>query len=102
MITFIRTASCPADKFGAAIAFAHEIAGYIKSKVGVEIKVQVPPTGGNPWRVRWVSQYENLAAYEQAGQKLMSDPKYMELAGKASAQGIMMPGMSFDEVWLDV
>ena len=35
-------------------------------------------------------------------QKLLSDPKYMELAGKASAQGITIPGTAFDEVWLDV
>ena len=102
MITFTRTASCPADKFPALMAFAREIAGYVKSKVGVDLKVQVPPTGGNPFRVRWVAQYDNLAALEQILQKLLSDPKYMELAGKASAQGITIPGSAFDEVWLDV
>ncbi len=102
MITFIRTSSCPADKFAAGMAFAREIAAYVKNKVGVDLRVQVPPTGGNPFRLRWVSQYENLASYEQLMQKLLSDPKYMELAGKASGQGITIPGTAFDEVWLDV
>ncbi|HYB51474.1 MAG TPA: hypothetical protein VED47_10255 [Burkholderiaceae bacterium] len=101
MITFTRTLTSTADKFPAAMAFAHEIAGYLKSKVGVDVKVQVAPCGGNPWRVRWVAQYENLAAYEQIGQKLMSDHKYMELAGKGTSQGLFIAGTTFDEVWLD-
>jgi len=102
VITFTRTLTSTADKFPAAMAFAHEIAGYLKSKVGVDVKVQVAPCGGNPFRIRWVSQHENLAAFEQKMQGLMSDPKYMELAGKGMAQGLFIAGSTFDEVWLDV
>jgi len=102
MITFIRTSTSTAEKFSAAMAFAREIAEYVKNKVGVDMKIQIPPAGGYPFRVRWVSQYESLAAYEQKMQMLLSDPKYMELAGKSIAQGMFIPGTAFDEVWLDV
>ena len=102
MITFTRTSTSTADEFPAAIAYAREIAGYVKNKIGVDLKVQISPAGGNPFRIRWVAQDQNLAAYEQKMQALLSDPKYMELAGKGTAQGLFSSEKVFDEIWSDV
>jgi len=102
MLTFTRTAMSTADKFPAAIAYAREIAGYVKNKVGVDVKVQISPAGGNPFRIRWVAQDQNLAAYEQKMQMLFSDPKYMELAGKGTAHGLFISDKVCDELWSDL
>jgi hypothetical protein len=50
MIAFVRTASVAPGKTGAAIGFAHEIAGYMKSSYDVELEVLRPTdTTGRFW-----------------------------------------------------
>jgi len=99
MITFRRTVSVPLKNVPAGLAFAREAAGYVKSKFGVEVGLQMP-MGGNPWRFCFVSQYDSLASLEQTNQKMMSDPKYMELSAKAS--DIYIIGSAVDEIWTHI
>jgi len=96
MITISRTMATTGEKFAGAVRFAHECAAYIKSKTGVDFKVEVP-VGGNPMRFRWIAQLESLSAFEQVNAKLMSDPKYMDMVAKTTQH--VLPGTSLDEIW---
>ena len=100
MITIIRTADVNGSKLPAALGWAHEIASYVKSKTGIEVKVQMPSGHGNPFRIRWIWQTESLAAHEQAMKKLMSDAKYLELGAKA--MDLCWPRTFSDEYWVDM
>ena len=97
MITFTRTVATTAEKLAGLLKYAHETAEYIKNKVGVDFKVEVP-IGGPALRVRWVSHHENLAAWEQVNAKLLSDSKYMEQLAKGTAH--VIPGTAVDEFWM--
>ena len=83
MIYVSRTATIAPGKLPAATVFAREVAGYIKTATGVEVKIGMP-IGGNPHRISWFSQHESLAAYEATTSKILSDAKYLEIIGKAA------------------
>jgi hypothetical protein len=55
------------------------------------------PIGGNPNRVGWFVQYENLAALENTQGKLLQEQKYMELIAGAAANFIA--GSMHDDIW---
>ena len=99
MITFYRSASIAPGKNSSTFAFAHEIASYIKDKTGVTVKVAVP-VGGNPNRIAWSVQYENLGALEAQQIKLMADAKYMEIVAKSADNFIA--GSVRDEIWRSI
>ena len=80
----------------AALSFAREVTAYIKANTGYEVKVGMP-IGGNPNRVGWFVQYENLAALEDTQGKLLQDQKYMELIAGAAANFIA--GSMHDDIW---
>ena len=47
--------------------------------------------------VRWVLQYENYAAYEDKGRKLIADPEYHKHLAKLP--GMVIPGTGHDTLW---
>lgn len=96
MIVFTRVATIAAGKTGAAVAFAHEIAGYMKKAYKVELEVMMP-VGGNPQRVAWVTRYKDLAALDAVSSKLLADKKYWEVVGKAAE--LFMAGSMHDSIW---
>ena len=79
-----------------AMAFANEISKQFTATTGIDVKIAVP-VGGNPSRIAWIANYENLAQFEAAGLKLLADQKYMELTNKAA--GILVPNTLHDEIW---
>jgi hypothetical protein len=99
MISFYRSACIAPGKTPSALAFAHEVAAYAKTLTGVDLKVGVP-VGGNPSRVGWSSQYENLAAMEAAMAKLSGDAKYWEMVGRGADN--FVAGSLHDEIWRSV
>ncbi len=96
MITFRRTVSVAPGMFSAAIAFANEIKAQVKASAGVDLQIAMP-VGGNPNRIAWMSNHENLAQFEASSQKLLSDQKYQELLKKTV--GIIVPDTTVDEIW---
>ena len=96
MITLYRSASIAPGKNASTYAFAHEMAAYVKDKTGSTVKVAVP-VGGNPNRIVWSLQYDNLGALETQQTKLMADTKYMDMVAKGSDNFI--PGSVHDEIW---
>jgi hypothetical protein len=96
MIHFQRSGSIAPGKTPAALSFAREVAAYIKAKTGYEVKIGMP-IGGNPNRISWFVQYENLAALEDTQGKLLQDQKYMELITAAAVNFIA--GSMHDDIW---
>ena len=99
MIVFTRTVSIAPGKNASAMAFAREIAAYLKSASGMELEVLVP-IGGNPNRITWTSRYADLAAYDKASSAMMADPKYLQLVSGASDNFIA--GSVLDSLWRKV
>jgi hypothetical protein len=99
MIAFNRTASIAPGKMGAAMAFAHEIATYLKTAHGIDLEVMIP-IGGNPNRIGWTTRYQDLAALDVMNTKMLTDKKYMELVSKNSDNFI--PGSVHDSMWRKV
>ncbi|UVO34685.1 hypothetical protein KUL72_24870 [Bradyrhizobium arachidis] len=96
MIAFRRTASIAPGMFSSAMAFANEIKVQVKVTTGIDLQIALP-IGGNPSRVSWLANYENLAQLDAMSVKLLSDPKYQELIKKAA--GIIVPETTVDEIW---
>jgi hypothetical protein len=96
VIHFQRSASVAPGKAIAAMSFAREVAAHIKAKTGLEVKIGTP-IGGNPSRIGWFVQYENLAALEDTQAKLLQDQKYLEIITKSADNFI--PGSVHDEIW---
>jgi len=96
MITFYRTVAIAPGKLNGGLAFAREIVAYVKNKTGKDVKIAMP-IGGNPNRIGWTAQYENLAAYEEVMTKLFNDSKYQEIIAKAAENWV--PGSVKDELW---
>lgn len=99
MIRFVRTSSIMPGKFADALAFAKQVAEYIGKNAGVRIDVMLP-VGGNPQRVAWRAEYENLGAMEASQARLLADPKYMELVTKGATNFIA--GSTNDVIWRTV
>lgn len=99
MISFYRNAVIAPGKTPQALAFAKEIAAYVKKSTGQELHVGVP-IGGNPSRVGWSTSYESLAALEAQQTKMTADPKYWELVNKSA--DLFVAGSLHDEMWRTV
>jgi hypothetical protein len=96
MIHVFRTAAIAPGKQASAMAFAREVTAFLASHHGLKLTVNTP-IGGNPNRVGWALTYENLAAYEAASARMMTDPQYHELLLKGSENFIA--GSIHDEIW---
>ena len=96
MTTLTRSATVAPGMLSPAMAFANEISKQFTATTGIDVKIAVP-VGGNPSRIAWIANYENLAQFEAAGLKLLADQKYLELTKKAA--GILVPNTLHDEIW---
>ena len=96
MIAFNRMASIAAGKTTNAIAFAHQIAAYMKEAYGLELEVLLP-IGGNPQRIAWSTRYNDLAAFDAVSSKLLTDKHYWEIVGKGTENFIA--GSMRDSIW---
>ena len=96
MIVFNRVASIQPGKTSAAVAFAKEIAAYMKSSYDVELDVLMP-IGGNPSRVGWSARYKDLAAMDSVQTRMLADAKYWEIVNKSS--DLWLAGSLHDSIW---
>ena len=99
MITAVRTGQSAPGKTSHATEFVKELAAYLKSKHGLDVVVKTQ-IGGPVGRVSMITNYESLAAYEKAWNKIHADPEFHKLTHKAS--GIMNPGHTHDTLWRTV
>ncbi|HLW92594.1 MAG TPA: hypothetical protein VKS78_15020 [Roseiarcus sp.] len=96
MITAVRSVQATPGKFTEAMAFAKEIAAYIKSKHGLELEIKTQVAGA-VGRIAWVANYDSLAAYEATWNKINADPDIHKLTTKVV--GVVVPGHSHDSLW---
>jgi hypothetical protein len=97
MIIFSRTANIAPGK--PAITWSREVAAYMKQKTGVQMRITMP-VSGNPWRICFLGEFENLTAVDALQAKLRGDPKYRELLAKGS--DYFIAGSITDEFWRTV
>ena len=99
MIAFVRVASIKPGKQVAAMGFAKEIAGFLKTNHHLDVEV-LRPVGGNPQRVAWSVRYADLAALEAANIKMTADPKYWDMVNGAA--DCFIAGTTHDGIWQTV
>ena len=96
MIRFVRSASIAPGKFADSVAFAKQISEFIKRQFGIQVEVMMP-VGGNPQRIAWRAEYENLAALDAAQTRMLTDREYLDLVAKGSNNFIA--GSVNDVIW---
>mgnify|MGYP000857569862 CR=1 FL=1 len=96
MIAFSRSAVIAPGRTAPALAYARELAKIVHGKTGIDVQIAVP-IGGNPSRVCFLAQYEDLAALERAQAQLMSDPGYLDAVAKGGDN--FVAGSLHDEIW---
>jgi hypothetical protein len=99
MILFARTASIAPGKNAEAMTFAQEICGYVKEVVGVDVALYTP-IGGNPLRIGWLADYDNLQALDDAFEKLAGDSGYNDRIQEAGS--LFIAGSLEDTIWKSV
>mgnify|MGYP000055230054 CR=1 FL=1 len=99
MIAFVRVVSIKPGKQMVAMAFAREIAGFLKSSHHLDVEV-LRPVGGNPYRIAWSTRHADLAAFEAASTKMLADPKYWDMVNGAA--DCFIAGSTHDGIWQTV
>jgi len=99
MITITRTVSIAPAKTPNAVAFARQMAKYLREKHGATLEVLMP-VGGNPLRIAWRGQYESLAQWESLTAKMLGDKEYFELV--ATQGDTFLPGSVHDDIWRSI
>ena len=95
MIRFIRTAAIAPGITLEAIGYAKEVAAYLET-LGISTQVMVP-VGGNPQRIGWLYECDDMTALDEAMQRMNGDPGYHAMAPRG---GPLFIGGSFeDAIW---
>ncbi|MCA0873904.1 hypothetical protein LCL97_24010 [Seohaeicola saemankumensis] len=96
MIIFHRTAAIAPGKGQEAWKFANDISETFKSITGVELTLMMP-LSGNPHRITWRAQYDDLAALDAAQAKSMQDEGYLNAVSDAAH--LFIAGSAIDQMW---
>jgi hypothetical protein len=84
----------------AAAAWSRKAADLVGAKLGVTFNVSTRL--GGPQEIIFVSEYADLAAFEQAQAKLLGDAEYNRLIDAMSAEGLFLPGTADTAFWLPI
>ncbi len=82
MIRWIRTGQIAAGKTLPAIAWAKEIAEYVKKYEGSSTCDVFMDAFGEVGTIRWIIDYEDFASMEKVQNQVMSDPEFHQKAEK--------------------
>jgi NIPSNAP len=95
----VRTAQSAPGKLGELMSFAKEIAAYLKSKHGIDVKVMMQ-AGGPAGRICWLVQYKSLSDYENSTNRILADPDYHKIAQNVA--GLVIAGQTNDSLWREI
>lgn len=95
---FVRSATISPGHFAEAMTFAREMASYLKSKAGVDVKV-FTQIGGVTGRIAWQAEFKSIAAYDQFLSQFAPDAGYHEIVKKAGP--LFIPGETRDSLWVE-
>lgn len=96
MVRWMRKARIAPGKFIEAMGFATEIATYVKKFEGLPPVHVFVDSFGDMTTLRWVVDYESLAAMETVSQQMMSDQEYLQKVNSSSH--LLIPGSVKDVV----
>jgi hypothetical protein len=96
MITVIRTATADPGMAGEAIAWAKDVAAFVKRVTGKEQSV-CASFGGMLADIAWIGHYESVGQYDEMRTKVVSDGEYRTALKKA--RDLFMPGSERDQIW---
>jgi hypothetical protein len=86
-------------KFADGAKFVRERAAFLKDNYGLDPRV-LAQIGGPAGRIAIVTQHETMAELEEIRRKIMADPG--AATQQAGAEGLMLPGKTMDQIWLEV
>lgn len=95
MITWIRSAAIASGQAQQAFAFVKKAAKLVEDKHGIKIVIS-RPLAGNPTRIFWYAQHDDLQAYERDHTKINTDGEFLQMLGEHSH--CFIPGTTHDEV----
>jgi hypothetical protein len=95
VIIWIRSAAIAPGKAVDAITFVKKATKLVQDKHGITITVS-RPISGNPTRIFWSSQHEDLQGYDVAHQKINSDAEFLHMLAEASP--CFIAGSTHDEI----
>jgi len=84
----------------AVTTWARQITELVAKKTGVTSNALTRL--GGPMDILFVSQYEDLAAFEKGQAALLTDPDYIKLIESAQSQGLFVPGSIDTAFWRPV
>jgi hypothetical protein len=96
MVRWMRKARVAPGKFIEAVGFATEIAGYVKKFEGLPPVHVFIDSFGDITTLRWIVDYESLAAMEQVSTQMMSDQDYLNKVNNSGH--LFLPGSVKDIV----
>lgn len=92
MVRLIRSMEPKIDVFPQSVAFAKEIAAYVKKTYKVDIKAYANSKGV----LFWIVDYKDYAEYDKVRSKVGSDKKYWEII--STAKDLFVEGSLCDEM----
>lgn len=95
MITWIRSAAIAPGKVNDAFAFVRKAAQLIEENYAITITAS-RPLAGNPTRIFWSAQHEDLAAYERDHRTINTDAAFLKMLGEAG--DCFVAGSTHDEI----
>ncbi len=95
MITWIRSAAIAPGKVNDAFAFVRKAVAHIEDRHAIRI-VASRPLAGNPTRIFWYAQHDDLQAFERDHQAINTDVAFLQMLGEASH--CFIAGSTHDEV----
>jgi len=96
MVRLIRSMEPNIDVFPQSVAFAKEIAAYVKNTYKVDIKVYANSKGV----LFWIVDYKNYAEYDKVRSKVVSDKKYWGII--STAKDLFIEGSLCDEMVIPI
>lgn len=88
----IVTASMEVPQAGAAVAWAVSLADYNANLTGIPVAV-VTSNFGEYGTISWISYAESLAQFEAAGQKMNTDPGFIQRLGESKGYFVPRSGV---------
>jgi hypothetical protein len=95
MITWIRSAAIAPGKVTDAFTFVKKASKLIEENYAIRITVS-RPLAGNPTRIFWYAQHDDLAAYEHDHQTINNDAAFLQMLGEANS--CFIAGSTHDEI----
>ena len=100
MIRWIRTAQIAGGNPMPAIAWAKEMADYVKKYEGFSSIDVFTDAFGDVGTIRWIVDYEDFASFEKVQNQIMTDPGFFEKTAKVSE--LFIEGKTHDTIMSSV